>query len=125
MERSLTHGALYYLDREKRLIDVFSRILDAKAAERCRVYGYQLGTLYVKVDSPAWLERLRYKRAEWIRALNIEMGENLIEDIHFRVLPLDSPSPELPVHPEIKKMSDSLAEEPDLDAGAAWDERDD
>ncbi|MDR2352664.1 MAG: DUF721 domain-containing protein [Deltaproteobacteria bacterium] len=109
LQDSMDNGQLYFVFRTKRLYDNFKKIINPEALNHVEPYGYQLGTLYLKVDSSAWLERIRYLKAGWIKALNIEMGKNFIKDIHFKIMPLNEQVKSLPLHPDLKRVDDLIS----------------
>lgn len=92
MEKSLEDGAMNYVMRNRRLFDKFKLVAGVEASKHCSVLAHQLGVLYVRVDSPHWLERLRYLKKDWLKALNTEMGFEMLSDISLKVLPEDTPA---------------------------------
>jgi hypothetical protein len=52
----------------------------------CATAGIRNGTLFMNVDSNAWLaEIVRYRRKEILDRLQHDFGRNLIQRISFRV----------------------------------------
>jgi hypothetical protein len=88
-------GFLHFLARNRRLFRKFSEIIGTQYAGKVEACGKQLGMLYVRVDSPHLAERCHYMKKEWMKILNIEMGEEVVTDMFFRVLQPGDPYPEL------------------------------
>ncbi|MDR3154937.1 MAG: DUF721 domain-containing protein [Deltaproteobacteria bacterium] len=106
IEESVNSGYLHFLARSNRLYRIFSEVTGPEYAGRVLPYGVELGLLHARVDSPHLLERCHYMKKEWIRDLNLEMGEDLVTDMIFRVLPPGAPDPE-PRPPEpVKGLPD-------------------
>jgi hypothetical protein len=82
------------MSRNLRLFRLFEELADPGAPGRLEAWGMRLGTLFVRVESPHLLERCRYLKRQWIRDLNVEMGEDVVTEIVFKVLPPGSDFPE-------------------------------
>ena len=77
------------LDRrraEAEIIKVWNHLLDPILTAHAQPAGLQKGTLFVTVDSSAWLSELvRYRRREILERLQHSFGRDVIARISFRV----------------------------------------
>ncbi|MDR1079878.1 MAG: DUF721 domain-containing protein [Deltaproteobacteria bacterium] len=91
----INNGFLHFAVRNQRLYRKFNEMMGTDYRGRIEACGKQLGTLYVRADSPHLMERCVYRKKEWIELLNREMGEEVVTDIRIRVLQAGEPFPEL------------------------------
>tara|TARA_B100002003_G_C13982781_1_gene475179 strand:+ start:587 stop:901 length:315 start_codon:yes stop_codon:yes gene_type:complete len=77
--------------REYTLKDRWDEIVGEPISSHARPDTIRFGTLYVLVDSSAWLQQLTFLKPELIRKIENNMNENIIKDIIFR-LGLQPPS---------------------------------
>jgi hypothetical protein len=77
------------LDRrrsEAEILKVWNQLLDPLIVAHAQPTGLNKGTLFVTVDSSAWLsEIVRYRRKEILERLQHSFGRDLIAKISFRV----------------------------------------
>jgi predicted nucleic acid-binding Zn ribbon protein len=77
------------LDRrqaEAEVVKVWNNLIDPGIAAHAQPTGIRKGTLFVRVDSSAWLsEIVRYRRKEILDRLQHSFGRDLITRISFRV----------------------------------------
>ena len=77
------------LDRKQsdlEVLKVWDHLLDPLIVAHARPVGLVRGTLFVSVDSSAWLDEIvRYRRHEILRRLKNSFGPDLIRKISFRV----------------------------------------
>jgi predicted nucleic acid-binding Zn ribbon protein len=70
---------------EREILRVWNRQLDPNVAVHAQPTGLHKGTLFVSVDSSAWLnEIVRYRRREILERLQNSFGRELIARISFR-----------------------------------------
>jgi predicted nucleic acid-binding Zn ribbon protein len=68
------------------LVKVWNSLLDPNITAHAQPHNLHKGTLFVNVDSSAWLsEIVRYRRKEILDRLQHSFGKNLIQKISFRV----------------------------------------
>ena len=68
------------------IIKVWNSALDPVIVAHAQPHNLHKGTLFVNVDSSAWLsEIVRYRRKEILDRLQHSFGKNLIQKISFRV----------------------------------------
>jgi predicted nucleic acid-binding Zn ribbon protein len=68
------------------VLKVWDHLIDPVVVAHARPVGLVKGTLFVNVDSNAWLnEIVRYRRQEILRRLKHSFGPDLIQRISFRV----------------------------------------
>jgi predicted nucleic acid-binding Zn ribbon protein len=76
------------LDRrraEAEIVRVWNNLIDPNIAAHAQPAGLNKGTLFVTVDSNAWLnEIVRYRRKEILDRLQNSFGRDLIARISFR-----------------------------------------
>jgi hypothetical protein len=106
INRSATRGFLYFADRNVRIFELFGRIVGSKYSKYLSAYGYFMGTIHVRTESPAYVERFNYMKKEWIAAINIELGMEIIDDMQIRVMPKDQKVDEVPETAEYRSLSD-------------------
>jgi Dna[CI] antecedent, DciA len=71
---------------EAELVKVWNSLIDPNIVAHAQPSGLRKGTLFVIVDSSAWLsEIVRYRRKEILDRLQHSFGKNLIQRISFRV----------------------------------------
>src|SRR5579872_7088445 len=71
---------------EAEVVKVWNQLLDAAVVAHAQPTGLRKGTLFVSVDSSAWLsEIVRYRRKEILDRLRHSFGPDLIVRISFRV----------------------------------------
>lgn len=68
------------------LVKVWNSLIDPNITAHAQPAGLRKGTLFVTVDSSAWLsEIVRYRRKEILDRLQHSFGKNLIQKISYRV----------------------------------------
>jgi hypothetical protein len=68
------------------IVKVWNSLLDPNIAAHAQPHNLHKGTLFVNVDSSAWLsEIVRYRRKEILDRLQHSFGKNLIQKISFRI----------------------------------------
>ncbi|SPE56959.1 conserved hypothetical protein [Verrucomicrobia bacterium] len=73
---------------EAEIIKVWNSLLDPDVVAHAQPTGLRKGTLFVAIDSNAWLnEIVRYRRHEILDRLRHSFGQDLITKISFRVGP--------------------------------------
>ena len=83
---SLSRGFLHFTARRLRVFELWPRVVGPMDAARTRARSLQGGRLIVLVPGPAWLDRFTYKKNEWLRGLNRELGEQAaLEEIILKV----------------------------------------
>jgi hypothetical protein len=71
---------------EIELVKVWNSLLDPTLTAHAQPHNLHKGTLFVNVDSSAWLsEIVRYRRKEILDRLQHSFGKNLIQKISFRI----------------------------------------
>ena len=77
------------LDRKQsdvEIVKVWNHLMDPAVVAHARPVGLNKGTLFVNVDSNAWLDEIvRYRRREILQRLKHSFGPDLIQRISFRV----------------------------------------
>ena len=87
---ALVGGVLKGLRIERRLaeaeiVNVWNSLIDPTIAAHAQPTGVHKGTLFVNVDSSAWLsEIVRYRRKEILDRLQHSFGKEMIARISFR-----------------------------------------
>ena len=68
------------------IVKVWNSLIDPNITAHAQPHNLHKGTLFVNVDSSAWLsEIVRYRRKEILDRLQYSFGKNLIQKISFRV----------------------------------------
>jgi len=71
---------------EVEVVKVWNSLIDPNIIAHAQPAGLRKGTLFVNVDSNAWLsEIVRYRRREILDRLQHSFGKNVIRKISFRV----------------------------------------
>ena len=71
---------------ELEILKVWNHLMDPVVAQHAKPVGIAKGTLFVAVDSNAWLDEIvRYRRREILQRLRHSFGADLIQKISFRV----------------------------------------
>ena len=71
---------------EVEIVKVWNSLIDPNIVAHAQPAGLRKGTLFVNVDSSAWLsEIVRYRRREILDRLQHSFGRNMIQKISFRV----------------------------------------
>ena len=67
------------------IVKVWNELLDPNITAHAQPHNLHKGTLFVNVDSSAWLsEIVRYRRKEILDRLQHSFGKNLVQKISFR-----------------------------------------
>ena len=70
---------------EAEIVKVWNSLIDPNIVAHAQPSGIRNGTLFVNVDSSAWLsEIVRYRRKEILDRLQHSFGRNVIQRISFR-----------------------------------------
>ena len=68
------------------IVRVWSNLMDPVVAAHARPAGLVKGTLFVDVDSNAWLsEIVMYRRREILQRLQHSFGKDVIQKVSYRV----------------------------------------
>jgi predicted nucleic acid-binding Zn ribbon protein len=68
------------------IVKVWNELIDPNVTMHAQPHNLRKGTLFVNVDSSAWLtEIVRYRRKEILDRLQHSFGKNLIQKISFRI----------------------------------------
>lgn len=68
------------------IVKVWNELLDPNITAHAQPNNLHKGTLFVNVDSSAWLsEIVRYRRKEILERLQHSFGKNLVQKISFRI----------------------------------------
>lgn len=71
---------------EIEIVKVWNTLLDPEIVAHAQPANLNKGTLFVNVDSNAWLsEIVRYRRKEILNRLQLTFGKNYIQKISFRI----------------------------------------
>ena len=71
---------------EAELVKVWNDLLDPTLTAHAQPHNLHKGTLFVNVDTSAWLsEIVRYRRKEILDRMRHSFGRNLIQKISFRI----------------------------------------
>lgn len=71
---------------EAEVIKVWNDLLNPQVTEHAQPTGLHKGTLFIQVDSNAWLcELTRYHRKEILERLQHSFGSNVIKRLSFRI----------------------------------------
>jgi predicted nucleic acid-binding Zn ribbon protein len=87
----VVNGVLTYLRIDSRraeaeVVKVWNDLIDPTIVAHAQPVGIRKGTLFVVVDSSAWLsEIVRYRRKEILDRLQHSFGRDLVTRISFRV----------------------------------------
>jgi len=83
---SLNRGFLHFTARKLRVFELWPRVVGPADAARTRPRFLQGGRLIVLVPGPAWLDRFTYKKADWLKRLNQELGgQAALEEIVLKI----------------------------------------
>ncbi|UQZ88507.1 hypothetical protein C4J81_04520 [Deltaproteobacteria bacterium Smac51] len=84
--RSMGTGFLNFTAQKLRVFEIWPQVVGHDDSARTRPVLLYDGKLTVEVPGPAWLERYRYKKQDWLYRLNAELAEQaLVEDIIFKI----------------------------------------
>ncbi len=71
---------------EAEVVKVWNNLVDPAITAHAQPTGLHKGTLFVRIDSSAWLDEIvRYRRKEILDRLQHSFGRELITRISFRV----------------------------------------
>ena len=71
---------------EAQIVQMWNSIMDPNIAAHAKPAGLRKGTLFVLVDSNAWLDEIvRYRRKEIMDRLHHSFGRELVTKISFRL----------------------------------------
>jgi predicted nucleic acid-binding Zn ribbon protein len=85
MPKVLTHLRMDRRRAEAEIVRVWNNLIDPTIAAHAQPTGLHKGTLFVTVDSSAWLDEIvRYRRKEILNRLQHSFGRDLVARISFR-----------------------------------------
>ena len=70
---------------------IWDRAVGAAIARNTRPAAFKQRLLVVHVSSSVWLQELYFQKAALIERINQEAGRAVLDDIQFKVGPLDAP----------------------------------
>lgn len=73
------------------LWQIWDRAVGATIAKNARPAAFKKRLLLVHVSSSVWLQELHFQKAVLIERVNDEAGSAVLDDIQFKVGPLDPP----------------------------------
>ncbi|MCL2029138.1 MAG: DUF721 domain-containing protein [Deltaproteobacteria bacterium] len=83
---SLSRGFLHFTARRLRVFELWPQVAGPRDAARAKARFLEGGRLIVLVPGSAWLDRFTYKKADWLKRLNRELGpEAALEDIVLKI----------------------------------------
>ncbi|MDM8551183.1 DUF721 domain-containing protein [Desulfobacterales bacterium HSG2] len=68
---------------------LWESVVGEAIAENARPAAFKEKLLLVNVSDPIWIQQLQFLKADMIAKINEALGKNLIEDIKFKVGPVD------------------------------------
>ncbi len=74
-----------------RIRPIWDRAVGATIASHARPAAFKQRLLIVHVSNSVWLQELYFQKAALIERINREAGSAVLDDIQFRVGPLDAP----------------------------------
>jgi len=75
-------------------VDLWAEVAGERVASRTRAVGFRDGTLYVRVESAAWMNELTYLRLQFLRELNKRIGDDLVKEIRLQPEESDTGTPD-------------------------------
>ncbi len=69
--------------------DIWNHTVGATIAENTQPAAFKGRLLLVHVSSSVWVHELQFRKQELIEKVNAACGKNLIEDITFKIGPLE------------------------------------
>jgi predicted nucleic acid-binding Zn ribbon protein len=72
--------------------DIWGHTVGAAVAENTQPAAFKGRLLLVHVASSVWLHQLQFRKQELIEKINAACGRQLVEDISFKIGPLDHES---------------------------------
>lgn len=73
------------------LWQIWDRAVGATIARNAQPAAFKQRLLIVHVSSSVWLQELHFRKAALIERVNHEAGDTVLDDIRFKVGPLDTP----------------------------------
>ena len=70
---------------------IWARAVGATIASNARPAAFKQRRLIVHVTSSVWLQELHFQKTALIERINREAGQSVLDDIQFKVGPLDPP----------------------------------
>ena len=85
IDSSLDEGYLGLAREMVRVFDVWRDAVGDYNAAKAQPESIKNGVLTVMVESPVWIDRLGYLRAEFLERINLALGAPVVREIVFRV----------------------------------------
>ncbi|MEW5722169.1 MAG: DUF721 domain-containing protein [Thermodesulfobacteriota bacterium] len=98
IDRSLEEGFLGLAREMLRVFEVWEEAVGGYNASKAAPESVKNGRLTVLVQSPVWIDRFGYLKAEFIKNVNQALGAPLIKEITFRVGPVPEKGRRGPEH---------------------------
>ena len=73
-------------NQDKELFDLWEQLLDDTEKKHVRLSGLKSGSLYVNVDSSAWLYQMKLKRTQLLKKVQKEFSN--VKNIYLKIGPL-------------------------------------
>jgi hypothetical protein len=70
---------------------IWKRAVGPQIASNARPAAFKPRLWIVHVSSSVWLQELHYQKAELIDRVNLEAGNHILDDLQFRIGPLEDP----------------------------------
>jgi len=112
---SMDRGFLGLAREMVRVFEVWAEAVGPYNAARTRPDSVKNGRLTVIVESPVWIDRLSYLKADFIQQINQALGTPMIRDLIFRVGRL-SPQTTAPAAIKLQKNQNDVLKTPDQPA---------
>ena len=85
IDRSLKSGFMRFLANRSRLTEIWKTTVGPEASKKTSIRSLDMGRLTVEVSGPAYLERYQYNLPKWKKRINIEYGDEIVDEIILRV----------------------------------------
>ena len=77
------------MGRLSRVWPIWEEAVGSVIAQNARPAAFKGRILLVHVNSSPWLHQIRYLKAEIIAKVNTALGDSLVDDIKFKIGPLE------------------------------------
>ena len=84
LKESLKKAGLYEGVKSIKILELWSKVVGEKIANKTEASDIKNGTLFVKVSNSTWRQELQFQKKDIIEKLNKEIKEKIVREIKFK-----------------------------------------
>ncbi len=84
IDRVLRYCGIEDMILEKRVLEIFPRVVEEKIASHIKSLNIEDRILFVKLDSPTWANQMLFLKRDVLKKINSALTKKFIRNIIFR-----------------------------------------